>query len=188
MNRGTFTCATWNIGLSAWVIQDGNYPDFAVGETIEFGVEFHWQPGTAVEVCDSDVIAALVKDATYQVVAEKIRETDKTTVLDIGILVYSQFGPQFPDVQHGNRFRTELWLDVDPYHSSPLVYSWRITSILRQTAPFIEVASRSGPFGGKVLTRDVSKLGYEEIPRTDAWKDDTGLGEYILRCKLLGPS
>jgi hypothetical protein len=187
MNRGTFTCATWNIGLSAWVIQDGSYPDFAVGETIEFGVEFHWQPGSAVEVCDSDVLATLAKDAKYRVVAEKIRETDKTTVLDIGILVYNQFGPQFPDVEHGSRFRTELLLGVDPYGSSPLTYSWRITSILRQTAPFMEIASRCRPFG-TAPTRDVSKSNYEEIPRTDAWKDDNGHGQYVLRCELLRPT
>ncbi len=126
-----------------------------------------------------------MKDATYQVIAHKVRETDKSTILDLGILVYSQFGPQFSNVECGSRFRTELWLAVDPYHSSPFVYSWRITSILRQTTPFVETASR--PFGGKFLTRDVSKLGYEEISRTDAWKDDNGHGEYILRCELLPP-
>ncbi len=173
----------WNIGLSAWIIQDGNYPDFAVDETVEFGVEFHWQPGTAVEACDSDVLAAPMREATYQVVAEKIRETDRSTVLDIGILVYSQFGPQFPNVEQGSRFRTELWLGVDPYGSSPLVYSWRIASILKQTASFIETASPT--LGGKVLTRDRSKPNCEETSRTDAWNDDNGRGEYILRCELL---
>jgi hypothetical protein len=35
----------------AWVIQDGNYPDFAVGETVEFAVAFYQQPGTAISVC-----------------------------------------------------------------------------------------------------------------------------------------
>jgi hypothetical protein len=177
--------STWNIGLSAWIIQDGNYPDFAVGETVEFAVEFHQQPGIVVETCNSDVLATPVRDAAYQVVAEKIREKNEITVLDIGILVYSQGAPQFPHVELGSRFRTELRLEVDPYDAPCSKYSWRINSILRQIAPLLETASR--PFGGKLLTRDVSRLGYEEIPRTDAWKDDNGHGEYILRCQLLRP-
>ncbi len=121
-------------------------------------------------------------------VAEKVQEADKNTILDIGILVYNQFGPQFPDVEVGSRLRTEVSLDVDFYHSAPLVYSWRVTSILMQTAPFIEIASRSGPFGGKVWTRDLSKSNYVEILKTDAWKDDHGRGDYILRCELLRPA
>jgi hypothetical protein len=85
---------------------------------------------------------------------------------------------------------------VDPYfyferlskdqEVPPLVYSRRIKSILRQCAPFIEVVCDSGPHSGrKVLTRDVSKLRYEEISRTDAWQDDNSFGEYIIRCDLL---
>jgi len=42
----------WNIGLSAWIIQDGNYPDFALGDTVEFAVEFYLRPGTSVDVCE----------------------------------------------------------------------------------------------------------------------------------------
>ena len=42
--------STWNIGLSAWIVQDGNYPDFGVGETVKFAVEFYQRPETALEV------------------------------------------------------------------------------------------------------------------------------------------
>jgi hypothetical protein len=85
-------------------------------------------------------------------------------------------------------------LGVDPYFYFEslsksdgmlgLVYSWRITSVLRQTAPFIEIATDSNR-SGKMMVRDVSKLGYEEISRTHAWQDDNSFGEYILRCDLL---
>src|SRR5229473_4595257 len=141
--------STWNIGLSAWIIQDGNYPDFAVGETVEFAVEFYQQPGTAVEVWKSEVFARQVTANAYGVVAEKVLATDDVTVLDIGILVYREGVSQFSEVERGNRFRTELELGVDPYFYferlskdegvPALIYSWRITSILRQTAPFIEI-------------------------------------------------
>jgi len=190
---------TWNIGLSAWIIQDGNYPDFAVGETVEFAVEFYQQPGTAVEICKSEVFARQVTETAYGVVAEKVLATDDATVLDIGILVFREGASQFPEVEHSNRFRTELELGVDPYFYferlsksqgvPALIYSWRVTSILRQTAPFIEMFSDSGPYAGrKTMVRDASKLGYEEISKTDAWQDDSGFCEYILRCDLLPSS
>lgn len=188
--------ATWNIGLSAWIIQDGNYPDFAIGETVEFAVEFYQQPGTPVETCNSDLLATPVSDTTCRVVAEKMLETDEITVLNVGILVYREGASQLPRVEHGGRFRAELELSVDPYFYfeqlsngpgvPPLIYSWRIISILRQSAPFIETVSDHGPYtGSKVRSRDVSKQGYEQILRTDAWQDDNGYGEYILRCDLL---
>lgn len=31
----------WLIGMSAWVIQDGNYADFSVGQRAEFAIEFY---------------------------------------------------------------------------------------------------------------------------------------------------
>ena len=31
----------WLIGLSAWIIQDGNYGDFSVGQRAEFALEFY---------------------------------------------------------------------------------------------------------------------------------------------------
>jgi hypothetical protein len=99
--------SVWNIGFSAWVIQDGNYPDFAVGETIEFAVEFYQKPGTAVEACEAEVSARLVNETAYEVVAEKVLVTDAVTVLDIGILVYREGEPRLPETECNSRIRTE---------------------------------------------------------------------------------
>ncbi len=177
--------STWNIGLNAWIVQDGNHPDFGVNETATFAVEFYQRPGTALEASNSDVLATHLRDATYQVVGKKIEETSKITVLDIGILVYSQFESQFAIAGCGTCFQTELNLGVDPYdfsgHVPAIVYSWHITSILRQTAPFIETVRG----GRKLMTRDASRLGYEEIRKTDAWNDDKGRADYVLVCDLL---
>ncbi len=82
--------SAWNIGLSAWIIQDGNYPDFAVGEIVEFAVEFYRRPGTTVEVCQAEVFARHVTETAYGVAAQKVLATDDVTVLDIGILVYHE--------------------------------------------------------------------------------------------------
>jgi hypothetical protein len=132
---------TWNIGLSAWIVQDGSYPDFGVNETAQFAVEFCQRPETALEASNSDVVAKHLRDATYQVVGKKIEETSKS------------------------------WC----------ITSIRITSILRQTAPFIETVHG----GRKVLSRDASRLGYEEMRKTDAWHDDKGRADYVLVCDLL---
>jgi hypothetical protein len=85
----------------------------------------------------------------------------------------------------------QLRLGVDAFHCFEcrsktgdvlsLVYSWKILSILRQTAPFIETVIE----GRKLRVRDAQRLGYEEIEKTDAWNDDGGYAEYLLRCDLL---
>jgi hypothetical protein len=196
----TRATSKWNISLSAWIIQDGNYPDFAAGEIVEFAVEYYRLPETAVEPTEADVSAQLAGEMAgeigYNVVAEKVLETDEITVLNVGILVYREEATQFPDFAEGRRFRTQLAFGIDPYfyferqskneRVPPLIYSWRINSILRQTAPFIEVVSDSGAYAGqKMMVRDSTKLGYQEIPKTDAWQDDGGTAEYILCCDLL---
>ena len=31
----------WSIGIHDWILSDGNYADFEVGETRQFALEFH---------------------------------------------------------------------------------------------------------------------------------------------------
>jgi hypothetical protein len=69
----------------------------------------------------------------------------------------------------GKRFRTDIYLRIDPFFYfetlsqipcvPPLIYSWRINSIFRETAPFIAAFS---PSGGTLHVRDQSKLALEE--------------------------
>jgi len=115
-------------------------------------------------------------------------QTDRVTVLGIGILVYGDTQPSLPE---GDVVAVQLALSVDHFHNFesrsktgdvlPLVYSWKILSILRQTAPFIDTVVE----GQKIRVRDQQRLAYEEILKTDAWNDDGGHGEYLLRCELL---
>ena len=83
----------WNIALNAWIIQDGNYPDFYVGQTAEFAVEFYQSPGTSVRSSALPISAVSVSDLAYQVVGRTILHNEHITVLDIGILVYRDFAP-----------------------------------------------------------------------------------------------
>ena len=186
----------WNIGLSAWIIQDGNYPDFTVGDIVEFAVEYYQEPSTQIAFVDVEPSARLVRESLYDAVAEKVLQTEDITVLNIGILVYREAEQAAALGEPETRFRTQLHLGIDPFFYferlskipgvPPLVYSWRIASILQQTAPFIESTAASGPHAGRpIMVRDASKLGYREIQKTNAWEDDNGFGEYVMRCELL---
>jgi hypothetical protein len=171
----------WDIGLSAWIIQDGTYPDFEVGQTVEFALEF-WIPEGSADRATTGL---------YDTVAEVIVENDKIAVIDIGVLAYQHASPKPLFLRKEPRVAIQLKLCVDAVGCFetqskngdvlPLVYSWKIISILKQTAPFIETIAE----GRKVRIRDQQRLGYEEILKTDAWNDDGGHAEYMLRCDLL---
>ncbi len=62
----------------------------------------------------------------------------------------------------------------------PAVYAWTITGIWRQTAPYIPDPAS----GDNWLKRDPERAGWAWLDRTDAWSDDDGHAEYVLRCRL----
>lgn len=182
----------WDIGLSAWIIQDGNYPDFCVGQTAEFAVEFWFPADASIQASSGDLSTKSLGEAIYDVVAKVAVSTAKIEVLDIGFLAYRQpFSEAQSLPEEGSRIAVRIGLGVDPYFYFealgksadvlPLVYTWRVLSILKQTAPFMNV----GTDARQILTRDPDRRGYEEIAKTDAWNDDGGHGDYILRCELI---
>lgn len=182
----------WNIGLSAWIIQDGNYPDFVVGQSAEFAVEYFVKPNAGIRNSDAPISARYIDDSTYDVVAKPILRTPELSVLDIGIFAYCESPDSLENHRLDQHLATTLNLGVEPFSYfetfaknpsvPPLIYSWRILSILRQTAPWLEKKKDSG---GSIRVRDQTKLQYVEINKTDAWSDDDGHGEYVLRCELL---
>jgi len=185
---------TWDIALSAWIIQDGNYPEFFVGQVAEFAVEFR-TPGVArLKTATPPTAAVHRRDSVYDAVAEVVLRTDAITVLDVGVSVYRESSSADSDLIEGSRYALELELGVDPYfyferlsqleEVPPLIYSWRILAIFRQTAPFIDAVVD----GRRIRRRDPQRLGFEPIANTDAWTDDDGHGTYILRCEKLAIS
>ena len=186
----------WDVYLSSWIIQDGNYPDFEIGQTPEFAVEFWLPDGVIVRTSDGEKSANSVGGPLYDTTAEIVFQNAQITILDIGILVYRQTSSSDTPLSAASRVEVQLGLGVDPFFYfedlnkiadvPPLVYSWKILNILRQTAPFIEQVAEEGFLKGRTIhVRDERLLGYEEIPRTDAWNDDDGHAEYLLRCQLL---
>ena len=162
----------WDIGLTGRIIQDGQYRDFEVGQIAEFALEFFIPQGASAQASNANVSAKNLGGCLYETVAEVIVHSHQLTVLNIGVLAYQRKTSLPP----GPWIAVQLNLGVDAFHNFsftseigdvvPLVYSWRILSILRRM-------------------RDPRRLGYDEILKTDAWHDDGGHADYILRCELL---
>jgi hypothetical protein len=161
----------WSLSLDSWIVQDGNYPDFESGQHSEFAVEFYFpEPPELIEHGAPGV--RWTEGNSYEVSGRVVAIVEKAWVLDCGIGVY-QDQPPPPAIAAGGMVRGIANLGVDPYfyfdrlHRSagmpPLIYTWRIAEISRQTAPFVEA--------GNVLIRDPTKLGWLPMERTDAWHD-----------------
>lgn len=175
---------TWQIGIDAWIIQDGNYPDFSAGQEAEFAVEFYPEERLAIADQPTSRSAEHRKDSLYSVVGQTCYDDDGPLVIDFGFSAFCEHPQQhFPT---GTTVVGELNLGIDPFFyferlaklpgMLPLVYTWTIHRIQTQTAPFVR--------SGKVLSRDKSQWSWQEVARTDAWHDDGGNGSYLLECEL----
>jgi hypothetical protein len=179
----------WEVGLSSWIIQDGNYGDFETGKSADFALEFYSK--SFDRAATKTKSARSLGAAKYDVTAEVIYLTQEVWVLDFGFRAFHDSKPP-PGITVGSFVTAEIYLGIDPFfyfeglHSLPgmlpLIYSWRVTAIGQQTAPIIETRNTSGQ---KVLIRDETKLGYKTIAKTDGWKDDGGNAAYILFCAQL---
>jgi hypothetical protein len=176
----------WPIGLDSWIIQDGNYPDFGVGQQAEFAVEFFLpEPNLLDESAQPSLDP--VEDAAYDMRGRVVAILDRVWVLDCGLInLYQEIQPP-EGVNVGDTVSGRGTLGIDPFFyferlhlleaMPPLVYTWHIDEIRMQTAPFIQT--------GNMLARDPTKLGWRQIERTDAWHDDDGRAGYLMICSLL---
>jgi len=178
----------WEIGLSSWIIQDGNYGDFATGQIAEFALEFYSEDYRQTELRTK--LCTKLGAAKYAIIGEVTYLNDEVWVLDFGIRAFQE--AKAPEgVRLGGFLAAEIYLGIDPFFYferlfklpkiPALIYTWKINSIGQQTAPFIET---SEPSGRKVLARDEKKLGYKTVLKTDAWQDDGGHSDYVLTCGL----
>ncbi|MBL9186548.1 MAG: hypothetical protein JNK23_03625 [Opitutaceae bacterium] len=172
------------IGLDAWIIQDGNYPDFSVGDVRCFALEFYAKNfsirGEGVSRC------TLRKGCDYDLSARITFKKDNLTVIDFGHLAYSEQGIA-ADV--GVWIDGDFFVGIDPFmysenwERSPNIpkikCEWRIDRIFRQTTPLIEEKPR-------YFVRDETRFSEIEIDRTNAWEDDNGNASYALECSKVG--
>ena len=175
------------VGLSSWIIQDGNYGDFSRGDHAAFAIEFYASTElTAVNPRRRPTRSLIhVGDAQYRTVGQVVHVAEDWWVIDAGTQLYREDKPPHA-VQVGHWLEGEICIGIDPFsyferltlqpNAPPLIYDWTIEKIEMQTAPFIEIHPR-------VMGRDPERLGWKEIASTDAWKDDEGRAEYLIHCK-----
>lgn len=171
------------VGLHSWIIQDGNYGDFARNAHAAFALEFcPLSPLERVEPTPKPVPAlAHIGNDEYEVVGQVIHVADGWWVIDTGFLFFQDTEPP-PTVRQGDWLRGRISIGIDPFFyferlahepgAPALVYDWNIERIEIEVRP-------------RAMQQDPTKLGWQEISETNAWED---AGEYLLHCtRTAGP-
>ncbi len=181
---------SYYISLSSWIIQDGNYGDFKVGDRRSFALEFYpinkFYPSQYLV----DPSSTHKTHSEYVVSGNVIHKTIDWWAIDIGVQAYQEARP-FKDIAKNQSFNGRIQLGIDPFFyferlynspgSPPLIYDWKILEVLIQTSPFIKNSNG-------IMARDEEKLAWKNITKTKAWKDDDGNAEYLLKCERLSKS
>lgn len=174
-----------NIGIDSWIIQDGNYNDFSVGEKAEFALEFSPYSMKSSD-CKTPSVTHL-RGSRYQICGQVVYRSNDVWVLDMGFLAYKEMEPP-SFAKKGSWVEGEFYIGVDPFmyfeylKNRPgipsLNYRFRIEEILLETTPWIETP-------GQPTVRDEQKESYREVAATNAWVDDNGRAGYILKCVMV---
>src|SRR4029077_10546551 len=104
------------VGLSSWIIQDGNYEDFKRGDQVAFALEFYSPSGLSV-LEEGYHVAPLERlhSSVYQIVGRVIHvHAGEWWVIDAGILMYREERPPF-GVEEDCWVSGEVYIGVDPF-------------------------------------------------------------------------
>jgi hypothetical protein len=182
-----------HIYMDSWIIGDGNYADFSVGETRQFALEF-WAPSLLSRTQNQESSITADPRYTYHVNARVAFSNADILVIDFGLLAYSEASA---DLQLGfgtGDFVTgDIRLGVDPFFYferlsklqgvPPLVYEWRIDLIQQETTPMIigEICGRRG------YVRDESRTSFAQVESTqDVIPNPNDVApSYVLHCTKL---
>jgi hypothetical protein len=172
------------IGLSAWIVQDGNYRDFAVGDVRPFALEFYAEKFSVKS--SGSIGMKHLKDCIYEIEAQVIFKKAKLTIIDFGYRAYTEGKI---DAKAGDWIKGEVGIGIDPFFyfeswerdpEVPKIKSkWRVDRIFMDTTPLVE-------FESKNFRRDEARFSEIEIQMTNAWNDDSGNGSYALYCTRMG--
>lgn len=182
--------ATLHIGLSGWIIQDGNYAEFEAGSEYRFALEF----GSDDLVVDADPGSgprlSQVSKSCHEVAGLVVYRSETAWAVDFGVPAYQLSTPP-AWARVGLPVRGRVCLGVDPYFYSAelchregmpdLFRRWSVRRILLETTPFKDVTDA---LGMTVSERDASRESFVEVPATDAWNHEGGNAEYFLECEV----
>lgn len=176
-----------HVGLSSWIIQDGNYGDLAVGDHAKFALEFaaldELRPATA------GALAAEHRGASrHHVRARVVFVADGVCVIDAGSFLAFRDG-LLDRATLGALVEGDVYVGIDPFfyfedlhrlpNMPPLSYRWHVRAIQLETTPWREGTL---PDGRPMLERDRARESFTAVTSTDAWHHDDGHGHYVLSC------
>jgi hypothetical protein len=188
-----FTAMTVNleIHLARWIIEDGNYDDFRVGERRKFALEL-WAATPLTKSAD-DVIALRGQSGhSYDIVGTLVFAADGVRVIDCGVLAYSERETEIEDgCKVGDFVQGNLRFGVDPFFYferhykipsiPPLIYEWQVNSIEQDTTPYIFSDD------ARMYIRDESQRSHQSVRGTSKNLITPDQGpEFILYCSKLG--
>jgi hypothetical protein len=180
-----------HIYLARWIIEDGNYSDFCVGERRKFALEL-WTT-TPLTKSAKNVMGFRERGGhSYEAAGKLIFTSNGIWVIDCGVLAYSE---QASDIENGCKVgdfvQGNLRFGVDPFFYfeqhykipgiPPLIYEWQVDSIEQDTTPYIFSDD------AQMFIRDESRRSKQSVPGTakNFVIPDRG-PEFILCCSKLG--
>jgi hypothetical protein len=162
---------TLQIGLPSWIIQDGNYRDFSVGQEATFALEF--SPHSLTPAEGETPRADLLAPGRYSIQGRVEFITKEAWILDFGLQAYQDLRDLAPprDASLGSWVKGEVDLGVDPYPyfeqlsrlkgMPELTYRWLLRGIMLETTPWL-----TGPDNSRF--RDPAKQSFRSVDKTDA--------------------
>jgi hypothetical protein len=175
-----------SIGIDSWIIQDGNYGDFAVGDTAKFALEFAGKGLVPSSICERS--SHLLHTSVYRVRAKVVFVHPTVWVIDFGVLAYWEAEPP-SSAKIGDWVEGDIFVGIDPFFYKEylhkltgipnLYYNWKVEGVLREDTPWLSAVNERG---GVNLSRDAARARWTEVQHTQAWEDDDGRSSYVLRC------
>jgi hypothetical protein len=177
--NGAAATTMLQVGLNSWIIADGNYAHFKVGDVCSFALEYYNEN----ELCPlpkshNRRSYKPIERCRYAVTGRTIHLTPEWAAIDVGVPAYRELY-SFPPPP--KRFEGEIWLGVDPFFyferrsresgAPPLIFDWRIHRIEVETAPRV--------LQDNLWIYDPARLQLKDV-------EDTRDGEdFVLHCELL---
>jgi hypothetical protein len=181
--------ASLAIGLSSWIINDGNCRDFAQGDLAAFALDCFAPEGLEkIDVDDHPKPSLIqIEGPFYEISGKCVHvysdDSQSWCVIDAGILLYRNETPP-EGIRLGSWWRGKIYVGVDHFfyldrgsrhHVAPaLIYDWKIDKVEIRTDPFKELVPG-------LMQRDPARAGWAQITGTNAYRDGIN-AEYLLHC------
>ena len=174
------------IGIDSWIIQDGNYGDFAVHDAVQFALEFSGKKLVPSSTCERS--AQLLHTSVYRIQAMVVFVHPTVWVIDFGVLAFwEKEPPSFAKI--GDWVEGDIFVGIDPFFYKeclrklpgiPNLHStWKVEGVSRQDTPWLSAVNQRG---GIAMSRDAARERWTDVQHTKAWDDDDGRASYVLRC------